>query len=130
MSSVEPIAITKPIVHETISNVSAWVLRTGVVVSSLVMLLGIGLSFSRGHVSLHRIKSDPFEYRPHVIWHGILRAGGKPVIEAGIYLLLFTPIMRVFASILIFAFHDRDPLYTLITVVVLLLTLAGLIWIG
>jgi len=36
----------------------------------------------------------------------------------------------VLASFLIFAFHDRDRMYALITLVVLLLTLAGLIWIG
>ena len=116
--------------HDAISEVSAWVLRLGVVCSSLVMLLGIALSFSRGHVSLERIKSDPFDYQPAVILKGILDLRGKAIIEAGIYLLLFTPIMRVFASILLFAFHDRDRVYTAITIVVLLLTLAGLLWIG
>jgi hypothetical protein len=33
-------------------------------------------------------------------------------------------------SFLVFALHDRDRMYTLITLIVLLLTLAGLIWIG
>jgi uncharacterized membrane protein len=94
------------------------------------MLLGIALSFSRGHISVERIKTDPFDYHPSVIWTGIIRGEGKRIIEAGIYLLLFTPIMRVFMSFLVFAFHDRDRVYTLITLIVLLLTLAGLIWIG
>lgn len=120
----------QPPPHDAISNVSAWVLRLGVVCSSLVMLLGIALSFSRGHVSLERIKSDPFDYQLAVIFKGILDLRGKAIIEAGIYLLLFTPILRVFASVVLFAFHDRDPLYTAITIVVLLLTLAGLLWIG
>lgn len=115
---------------DAISSVSAWVLRIGVVLSSLVMLLGIVLSFSRGHVSLERIKHDPFDYHPSAVCAGILRGEGKYIIEAGIYLLLFTPIMRVFASTILFAFHERDRLYALITVVVLLLTLAGLLWIG
>ncbi len=116
--------------NDAVSEVSAWVLRIGVVSSTLVMLLGIALSFSRGHISVERIKTDRFDYHPAVIWHGILRGEGKPIIEAGIYLLLFTPIMRVFMSFLVFAFHERDRLYTLITLIVLLLTLAGLIWIG
>ena len=120
----------QPAKHDVISDVSAWVLRIGVVVSSLVMLLGITLSISRGHISLERIKTDGFDYHPTSIWYGILRGEGKPIIEAGIYLLLFTPILRVFASMLLFAFHDRDRLYTLITLVVFILTLAGLIWIG
>jgi len=116
--------------NDAVSEVSAWVLRIGVVSSTLVMLLGIALSFSRGHISVERIKTDPFDYHPSVIWTGILRGEGKRIIEAGIYLLLFTPIMRVFMSFLVFAFHDRDRVYTLITLIVLLLTLAGLIWIG
>jgi uncharacterized membrane protein len=120
----------KPSTNATISNASAWVLRIGVVVSSLVMLLGITLTISRGHISVERIKSDGFDYQPTVIWNGILRGEGKRIIEAGIYLLLFTPIMRVFASILLFAFHEHDRLYALITLVVFLLTLAGLLWIG
>ena len=65
-----------------------------------------------------------------MICRGIAHGEGKRVIEAGIYLLVFTPIMRVLASFLIFAFHDRDRMYALITLVVLLLTLAGLLWIG
>jgi uncharacterized membrane protein len=118
----------EPSQHQTISEVSAWVLRVGVITSSIVMLVGILLTISRGHISLQRIKSDPFEYRPGIIWQGILRGEGKPIIEAGIYLLLFTPIMRVFASFLLFAFQERDRLYCLITLIVLLLALAGLIW--
>ena len=121
---------TQPSVDDAVSEVSAWVLRIGVVSSTLVMLLGIALTFSRGHISVKRIKTDTFDYHPTVIWQGILRGEGKRIIEAGIYLLLFTPIMRVFMSFLVFAFHDRDRVYTLITLIVLLLTLAGLIWIG
>ncbi len=66
----------------------------------------------------------------NVIWDGIRHGQGKRIIEAGVYLLLFTPIMRVFASSILFAFQERDRLYTAITLVVLLLTLAGLLWIG
>ena len=76
------------------------------------------------------IDSMVSDYRPDIIWNGILHGQGKRIIEAGIYLLLFTPIMRVFASCILFAFQERDRLYTVITLVVLILTLAGLLWIG
>ncbi len=115
---------------DAISDVSAWVLRAGVVLSSLVMLTGIIFTFAHGTISLARIKTDGCDYRPDIIWHGILRGEGKRIIEAGIYLLLFTPIMRVFASSILFAFEERDRLYTIITLVVLILTVAGLLWIG
>jgi len=116
--------------NDAISEVSAWVLRGGVVCSSVVMLGGIVLSFWHGRMSVQRITTDGFDYQPAVIWRAIAHEQGKGIIEAGIYLLLFTPIMRVFASMLLFAFHEGDRLYTVITVVVLLLTLAGLLWIG
>jgi uncharacterized membrane protein len=94
------------------------------------MLIGIIVTFAHGNISVARITTDGCDYRPDIIWNGILRGEGKRIIEAGIYLLLFTPIMRVFASSILFAFQERDRLYTAITLVVLILTLAGLLWIG
>ena len=81
---------------DAISNVSAWVLRIGVICSGLVMLIGIVITFAHGTISVERIKTDGFDYRPADIWNGIRHGQGKRIIEAGIYLLLFTPIMRVF----------------------------------
>jgi uncharacterized membrane protein len=112
----------------SIEFVSAWVLRIGVFASVIVMLVGLLLSFVHGHTSVDRMQSDGFDYHPAALFAGILAARGKSVIELGIYLLLLTPIFRVFASMLIFAFAQRDMLYTLITFVVLILVTAGLIW--
>jgi uncharacterized membrane protein len=125
----EPIVRT-PAHQPTISDVSAWVLRGGVVSSSLVMLIGIVVSFCHGTISVARITSDRFDYYPSVIWNLIIHGHGKGIVEAGIYLLVFTPILRIAASILLFAFQERDRLYTLITLIVLILTLAGLLWVG
>jgi uncharacterized membrane protein len=112
-----------------IEDASAWVLRMGIVLSALTMLTGIIFSFVHGTVTVQRMKSDAFEYRPAVIWQGICHGSGKSIIEAGIYFLLFTPIMRVLTSMVLFAFGQRDWVYALITLVVLILTLAGLLWI-
>jgi uncharacterized membrane protein len=116
--------------HLTISNVSAWVLRIGVISASLVMLIGVMFTFAHGTESVQRMKTDGFDYRPNVIVSGILHRQGKRIIEAGIYLLLLTPVMRVAASCLLFATKERDRMYTLITLIVLALTLTGLIWSG
>jgi uncharacterized membrane protein len=116
--------------HSTaISQVSAWVLRAGVIISSIVMFLGLCASFIHGTVSIERMTTDGFDYHPQNIIIGILHFRGKDIIEAGIYLLLFTPIMRVAASCILFAFQEKDRLYAVITLVVLILTLAGLVWI-
>jgi uncharacterized membrane protein len=113
-----------------IEDVSSWILRGGVLTAISVMLLGIAVSFLHGHASLDRMSTDGFEYRPAVIWTGILDLRGKSIIEAGIYLLVLTPILRVAASFVLFATEDRDWLYALITLTVLILTIAGLLWVG
>jgi uncharacterized membrane protein len=124
-SPAAPVAAHDPV----ISEVSAWVLRIGVILSSVVMLGGLIVSFIHGAVSIQRMTTDGFDYQPAKIIAGILNCRGKSIIEAGIYILLFTPILRVAASTILFAFQEKDRVYTLITFVVLILTLAGLLWI-
>jgi uncharacterized membrane protein len=76
------------------------------------------------------MQSDGFEYRLGKIFHGITSGSGKSIVEAGIYLLVLTPITRVFTSMALFAVVQRDWVYFFITFVVLLLTIAGLALIG
>ncbi|HVT90502.1 MAG TPA: DUF1634 domain-containing protein [Tepidisphaeraceae bacterium] len=110
----------------TIQDVSAWVLRIGVVSSVTVMLLGIALSFLHRTASLERLEHDQFEYCPGLVWQGVTEGSGKAVVEVGIYLLVLTPIIRVFSSIILFAI-EKDWLYAMITALVLILTLTGLL---
>jgi len=114
----------------SIEAASAWVLRIGVASAVTVMLIGIGFSFAHGRITVQRMQSDGFEYRLGKICQGIAAGSGKSIVEAGIYLLVLTPIMRVFTSMVLFAVVQRDWVYFLITFVVLLLTIAGLAWIG
>jgi uncharacterized membrane protein len=114
----------------SIENASAWVLRVGVAGSVLVMLTGLAFSFVHGTTSVQRMQSDGFDYRFTEICRGIATGRGKSIIEAGIYLLVLTPVMRVFTSMILFVLIERDWVYSLITFVVLLLTLAGLLWLG
>ena len=113
-----------------INDVSAWVLRTGVIASVVVMLTGIGFSFVHGTVSLERVQSATFDYQPRAILRGIAAGRGQSIIEAGIYLLVLTPVTRVMMSMILFVFAERDWTYGIITACVLALTLAGLLWLG
>jgi uncharacterized membrane protein len=110
----------------SIQDVSAWILRAGVILSVTVMTAGMAISALHNRVNVERIQHSTFDYQPDVIWKGLLEGRGKAVIELGIYILIFTPIFRVFASMLLFIIEERDWLYSLITLVVLVLTLAGL----
>jgi uncharacterized membrane protein len=113
-----------------INDVSAWVLRLGVICSVVVMVAGIFLSFVRGRVSLERIQTARFDYNPGQLLHGIAHGRGQSIIEAGIYLLVLTPVVRVLMSMILFVFAERDWVYGAITLVVLALTLTGLLWLG
>jgi len=105
-------------------------LRAGVVSSVLVMLTGIIFSFVHGTVSLERMQTARFKYDPAAVLRGVIHGRGQSIIEAGIYLLVLTPVVRVLMSMILFILAERDWVYGAITLVVLALTLAGLIWLG
>jgi len=116
--------------QSTIQIASAWVLRIGVLVSALVMLIGITFSFFHGGTAVSRMQSDGFDINLPKMFAGIRAGRGKSIIEAGILLLVLTPVMRVATSMVLFAFVQRDWLYAGITFLVLVMTLAGLVWLG
>lgn len=111
----------------TIEDTSSWVLRIGVIASVTVMLIGIFVSFLHNHVEVERMQHATFDYQPSTIWLGLRQIRGKAIIETGIYLLVLTPVMRVITSMALFAVKERDWLYATITLLVLLLTLAGFV---
>ena len=112
----------------TIENASALILRAGVLTSMLVMLAGLALSFAHRPLSVEYMQRAAFDGRLSTLWRGLRECRGQSVIELGIYLLVFTPILRVAASMVLFLVEERDRLYTVITSVVLVLTLAGLLF--
>jgi uncharacterized membrane protein len=128
--SNQPDRASPPPVGSSINDASAWILRAGVIASGVVMLAGILVSFVHGTVSLNRIQHATFNYDPRAIFSGIAAGRGQSIIEAGIYLLVLTPVMRVFTSMILFAFVEKDRVYALITLIVLVLTLTGLLWLG
>jgi uncharacterized membrane protein len=120
---------TAPVHHRlTIQDTSAWILRIGVILSVAVMLIGTALTFVHRNMSIVDIQHTTFDGRPATLWRGLLEGRGQAVVELGIYLLIFTPIMRVVASMLLFLLEEHDRLYAAVTCGVLILTLAGLLF--
>ena len=111
----------------TIEDGASWVLRIGVVASVAVMLLGISVSYLHNHVGVERMQHSTFDYQPSIIWLGLRQVRGKAIIETGIYLLVLTPVTRVVTSMALFIVKEGDWLYAAITLLVLVLTLAGLV---
>ncbi len=120
-------AISDARIDEIIGNL----LRVGVVVSSLLVLIGGGLYLTNHGNELpnyHVFYGEPSDLRNLV---GIMKTAssfsGRGVIQFGLLLLVATPIMRVAFTVISFALL-RDRVYfgvTLIVLAVLLFSLMG-----
>src|ERR1700761_5339505 len=79
-----------------------WVLRAGVFVSMLVVFIGGVIYLSRHsteHIDYHEFKGVPdFVHTLPGIFHGILDGRGRAIIQAGIILLIATPVLRIIFS--------------------------------
>jgi uncharacterized membrane protein len=115
--------------HLTAQLLIGNLLRTGVLVSAAVVLLG-GVLYLGQHGSqlpmLHAFQGEP-DQLTHipVIVQQALHGDSRCIIQAGLLILILTPITRVVLSIVVFAL-EKDRLYVGITLVVLMLLLYSL----
>ena len=99
-------------------------LRTGVLISAAVVLLGASIYLSRHaheQADYRVFRGEPSEYRTirGVIQSVIVGRGrGQGLIQLGLLLLIATPIARVAFSVVGFAI-ERDRLYVAFTLIVL-----------
>lgn len=123
--------------RDRIREVEIWIsnlLRTGVLLSLLLLVSGTVLSFVhhpsylRGGMDLAHL-TRPGAAFPHNLpdlWQSLLAYRGRGVVTLGLLVLIATPVMRVAVSILAFR-HDRDRPFVLITTVVLLLLILSFV---
>ena len=110
-----------------IETVCAWILRVGVVVSVSFMLAGLVASLFDPRLGAAQMQQLSFNPNLAEIARGAIRGQGLALLEAGVLVLVLTPILRVAGSMVLFAAEERDWLYTAITFVVLSLTLFSLL---
>jgi uncharacterized membrane protein len=108
-------------------------LRAGVLLSAAVVLMGACVYLSRhAHEKAdYRIfRGEPSEFRtiPGVI-RSVMHWRGRGLIQLGLLFLIATPIARVAFSIAGFAI-ERDRMYVIFTVIVLLILLFSLLGSG
>jgi uncharacterized membrane protein len=104
------------------------VLRTGVVVSVLVIAVGLGVMFAhhsaylpiRGHFSYKELtsKTTPFPHSFASLGHSIAHGDGRGVVVLGVLVLILTPVLRVAVSVLSFI-YEKDLAMTIVTLYVL-----------
>jgi uncharacterized membrane protein len=108
-------------------------LRAGVILSATVVFSGACIYLIRhaGEIADYRVfRGEPTEFRtiPGVI-NGVIHGRGRGFIQLGLLLLIATPIARVAFSIVGFAL-ERDRLYVLFTILVLVVLLYSLLGSG
>lgn len=117
-----------------IESVISTILRGGVLLSMAIIVTGLVVTFAHHH--------DYFSSRPALgtlidarqdyaasfgaVLSGIRELRGQAIVMLGVLVLIATPVIRVAASIVLFA-AQRDRLYVLITITVLLLLLASFV---
>jgi uncharacterized membrane protein len=105
-----------------------------VIVSSLVIVTGIVISFVRGpgysasHDALSNLVSTSAQF-PHTIADvvsGIVAGNGPAIVMAGMLLLIATPVVRVLVSIFTFVYQG-DRLFVGITIFVFLMLILSFV---
>jgi uncharacterized membrane protein len=111
-------------------SIIGWILRAGVLISmSVVFIGGVLYLYRHGqtHVYYSVFKGVPdFVSSTSGVIHGILTMRGRAIIQAGIILLIATPIIRVVFSAIGFVI-EKDYLYLGITILVLLIIMASML---
>ena len=110
-------------------TIIGWVLRLGVIVSMAIVLFGgVVYIYRHGHspADYSAFKGVPDFVSPAGIINGILSFRGRAIIQAGIILLIATPVLRVICSAVGFIL-EKDGLYTLIALTVLLIILISML---
>jgi len=99
-----------------------WILRVGVLLSSLIVLVGGVMNLSRGWslpVDYSRFNGEPAGLRGvRGVWAGASGLHSEAVIQLGLLVLIATPIARVVFCVIEFL-RERDWTYSAITLVVL-----------
>jgi uncharacterized membrane protein len=98
--------------------------------AAIVFLGGVIYLKHHGHeiVHLETFHGEPETLKsPRGIVHGALAGSGSAIIELGLLLLIATPVARVAFSAVAFAL-ERDYLYVVITLIVLVVLLYSLFW--
>ncbi len=106
----------------------SYLLRTGVVLSVLLVSAGLGLTFAHhnsylhfsSNVSYHSVTSTSYSF-PHTIsqlFSDLSHGKGRGLIGLGLIILILTPVLRVAVGVLSFI-YEKDPPMAIVTTFVL-----------
>ena len=105
--------------------ITVWILRTSIGLAVFSILLGLALFLARGAVYFPRTPSGPITAIFAYVWHETLVLRPSAFLDAGILVILFTPLARL-ASGVVANVRMRDWLYVAIGLIVVGLVVMGL----
>src|SRR5437763_11976298 len=110
------------------ANIIGWILQGGVILSAAVILIGLALlPLHPGSLSAQKLLTFPQSLDQ--VWAGLLVLHPQAVIILGLLLLIATPVIRVAASIVVFAL-ERDRHFVIITLAVLAILVLSIFLVG
>ncbi|MEM0158258.1 MAG: DUF1634 domain-containing protein [Thermoplasmataceae archaeon] len=108
--------------------ISSYTLRTGVIASIILIIVGISMVFINGHAGTYTLQEiSSYNYSLHVnsknvdllaLFSGLAAFDGLYYIALGLWILIFTPITVVVISLLSFI-ETRNHLYIAMSLIVL-----------
>ncbi|BDI19178.1 hypothetical protein ANSO36C_49800 [Nostoc cf. commune SO-36] len=119
--------VTKTSNEQQLEYLLSNLMKYGVLIASAVVLLG-GILYLIHHgtepAEYHFFRAEPLEFRSPVgVVKAVLSGSNRGIIQLGLLLLIATPIVRVFISLLAFLLQ-REFIYVIVT----LLVMASLIY--
>jgi uncharacterized membrane protein len=124
-------AAEQPMEHfddDRMELIMGWLLQVGVLLASIVVLIGGILylyTYRASPVDLRQFPSEPVAFRnTAALFRDTRRGDPGAIIEIGILLLIATPIARVIFAGIAFA-YERDRFYVAISLVILMVLLMG-----
>src|SRR5258707_14739225 len=118
---------TLPVSKHFTAFITGWILRSGVILSASITLLGLLLMLIHpGGISEQSLQLFPQTLGQ--VWLGLMTLQPQAIIALGLLLLIATPVLSVTAAFVGFALeHDRS--YVVIALIVLA-TLVMSFWLG
>ena len=102
------------------------ILRASISLSVLFILVGLGIFLARGGIYVPRTPSGSIGAILSYVWQGVPRLHASAYLDAGVLVLLFTPLARLAAGV-VANIRAQDWVYVLIGLLVLSLVLLGLL---
>jgi uncharacterized membrane protein len=118
--------------NSKVEAVISRVLQIGVLISSIVIIIGLYIFFTHNNSlilnkgSYHKFTSSSYYFPRNLsdLKQSIMSGEGIGIMTLGIFLLIMTPLLRVATSILLFI-KQKDKPMTVITFLVLLILVSS-----